>query len=128
MVESLSGALPLLTGWAAGPNAEKIKDLTDSEIIDLALTSLSNLFKVNRHTLKKKLIAAKVANWLTDTFALGAYSYATVESKKAAQELIKPVANRIFLAGEALYRGQETATVEGALANGKETAEYIMKL
>jgi monoamine oxidase len=32
----------------------------------------------------------------------------------------------IFFAGEALYRGQDTGTVEAALASGLETARAVL--
>lgn len=120
--------LPFLVGWVAGPKAERMKEYSSGEIIDQALTSLANIFGVNRDVLKENLGTAKVVNWVNDPLALGAYSYPTSETEKAAEELVKPVDNKIFFAGEALYRGQETATVEGALASGKETAKRILSL
>lgn len=121
-------SLPLLTGWVAGPKADQIKKLTTDEMIDRAITSLSNIFGMSPNNIKQKLRTANVANWLTDKFARGAYSYPTPESERALRELAKPVNNRIFFAGEAFYRGQETATVEGALTSGQQTAIDILNL
>lgn len=118
----------LLVGWVAGPKAEKLKNLSKEEVAELALASLANIFGVEKDVLRKKLVTATVGNWLADTFARGAYSYPTPETVQAFEKLAEPVNDRIFFAGEAFYRGQETATVEGALASGKETAERILRL
>lgn len=119
-------ATPLLVGWSAGPAAEKIKDYPSEKIVDLALTSLVNIFSVKREMLEKKFVKARVINWLIDDFTLGAYSYSTPGTEAALAELERPVDNRLFFTGEAFYRGQETATVEGALASGQETAKRVL--
>ena len=69
-----------------------------------------------------------MANWVSDPFARGAYSYPTIEAEKDQAEIRKPVNNRVFFAGEALYTGKDTATVEGALGSGFEVAQKILKL
>ena len=117
---------PVLTGWLAGPKSQKFKDSSDEEIIEAGVTSLANIFKVEKEFIKKELILAKVANWPADPYAKGAYSYWTLEADVAQKELLKPVAGRLFFAGEALYEGKDTATVEGALASGLETANKIL--
>ncbi len=117
---------PLLSGWLAGPDAEKYKGNSDAEILEIGLTSLSNVFHMEKADLKKQLKNWKVANWLADPFSKGAYSYATVQSVEAAKILAEPIQNKVFFAGEALYGGKDTATVEGALSSGKKTAENIL--
>lgn len=67
-----------------------------------------------------------IANWPADPYARGAYSYATPASRASRAEILKPVFGTIFFAGEALYEGKETATVEGALASGLSTAHKIL--
>jgi monoamine oxidase len=118
----------VLTGWLAGPPSEKLKDNSSEEILQMGLTSLAHTFKMNVRDFKKELIAWQAVNWFADPFARGAYSYVTVDSYKAREELMKPVADTIFFAGEALYsEEEETATVEGALGSGKEVAEKILR-
>jgi len=117
---------PILTGWMAGPITKQFKKVSDKEIVDLGLDSLSDIFKVDKDILRKQAVASKVINWPADPLAKGAYSYSTIESEEAYAELRKPVDTRIFFAGEALCLGKESATVEGALASGKETAAKIL--
>lgn len=116
-----------LTGWLAGSHAKDFKDSSSEEIIDASLSSLARTFKVEKDFLLRQLIVSKVINWPNDPFTRGAYSYSTLDTKYAYEELRKPVQDKIFFAGEALCLGDESATVEGALASGKETAERILK-
>ena len=99
---------------------------TDEEILDLSLRSLAETFELKYSLVKEQLAAYKVINWPNDPWAQGAYSYSTPESQEAWKELTKPIDNKIFFAGEALYSGEETATVEGALGSGLETAKIIL--
>ncbi len=117
---------PLLTGWLAGPNAEKSKNKTDDEIIAMAFDALCYIFDTNKSFLDKNLSAKKIVKWQTDPYSLGAYSYATVESAKAKKILAKPVEETIFFAGEALSDGINMATLEEALASGIIAAKNIL--
>ncbi|MBI2003418.1 MAG: FAD-dependent oxidoreductase [Parcubacteria group bacterium] len=119
---------PVLTGWIAGPNADKLKNKTPEEILKLGIASLSDIFKAPEEEIRERVVSYKVVNWPTDPFIRGAYSYSMVGSEKAYKELRKPVNDKIFFAGEAVYKENETATVEGALASGLEVARKILKL
>jgi monoamine oxidase len=120
--------VPILTGWVAGPKATKLAKTSSENILDMSLTSLSNIFNVDKMRLKKKLVKSKVINWPADRLTHGAYSYPTVGYDKFRDEISKPVDNNLFFAGEALYSGKDTATVEGALGSGLEAANKILKL
>ena len=117
---------PLLAGWAAGPLTEKLKDLSSDEALELGLETLSRIFGVDTKVLRQKLLTFKFVNWPLDPLTKGGYSYSVLKSEEAYVELRKPVDNKIFFAGEALYTGNETATVEGALGSGKEVVEQIL--
>lgn len=117
---------PILTGWAAGDHILSYTNLSSGEILDIALKSLSNTFKIEMSFLKDELVQSKIINWPMDKFTQGGYSYATPESKEAQKVLSKPINNKIFFAGEALYSGKDTATVEGALGSGLEVTEKIL--
>jgi monoamine oxidase len=119
-------SVPVLIGWLAGPEADKIAKKSDDYFIDLGLISLSKIFKIDKAKLKKMMIKSKVTNWATDPFAYCAYSYTTVEAKEAIEEMTTPIDNRIYFAGEAIYSGKDTTTVEGALGSGLETAKRIL--
>jgi monoamine oxidase len=115
-----------LTGWLAGPKAQALAKSSDAEIIELALASLANIFKVSLENLRAEMRVARVINWSIDPFARGAYSYPTPQSDAAVEELLQPVDGKLFFAGEGVYRGEATGTVEAALSSGKAAAARIL--
>ncbi len=115
-----------LTGWVAGPRAAALSKYSEPELLDLALASLSNIFRVEGDALRDKLLVARVVNWSADPFTHGAYSYPTPESEAAVDTLLEPVEGKLFFAGEGLYKGEATGTVEAALATGKLAAERML--
>ncbi|HEY9362232.1 MAG TPA: FAD-dependent oxidoreductase, partial [Chitinophagaceae bacterium] len=57
----------------------------------------------------------------------GAYSYTTLQTKEAINEMLKSEAETLFFAGEALQEGTVTGTVEAALISGQKAAEKVLK-
>ncbi|UYZ59723.1 FAD-dependent oxidoreductase [Hymenobacter latericus] len=119
-------ARPLLTGWVAGPAADKLRHTPPAEVLQQALESVAYLLGCSPATVREQLVAHKVANWGADAFALGAYAYATVGAAEARAVLAQPVANTLFFAGEALYEGHAMGTVEAALASGQQAAQKLL--
>ena len=119
---------PLLTGWLGGPPAHQVKDASPEAILQQALTSLSNVFKIAPDLLKQKLVAWHVANWTAEPYTRGSYAYDTVASLQARKLLQQPVEDTLYFAGEYLYDGPAMGTVEAALTSGRNVAEKILKL
>jgi monoamine oxidase len=117
---------PVLTGWFAGPKADRVSSLTEAELIEMGLASLAEIFDLPLDRIRNKLVAARAINWGNDPFARGAYSYATPRTREAQSVLKKPNGDAIFFSGEALYAGPDMGTVEAALASGEETAQTIL--
>jgi monoamine oxidase len=118
---------PVLTGWLAGPQANEVCHLSDDELIDKALGSLSSLFKADTSYLQELLVARHVMNWPADPFALGAYSYPTIGAPEARKILREPVENTLYFAGEAVEdEGPAQGTVEAALLSGMHIAQDIL--
>ena len=117
---------PVLTGWFAGPKADRVSSLTEAELIDMGLASLAEIFDLPPDRIRRDLVAARAINWGNDPFARGAYSYATPRTREAQSVLRKPNGDAIFFSGEALYAGPDMGTVEAALASGQETAQTIL--
>ena len=119
-------AYPVLTGWFAGPKADRVSSLTEAELIDMGLASLAEIFDLPPNRISRNLVAARAINWGNDPFARGAYSYATLKTREAQSVLRKPIGEAIFVSGEALYAGPDMGTVEAALASGQQTAQTIL--
>ena len=118
-------AHPVLTGWFAGPKADRVSSLT-AELVEMGLASLAEIFERAPDSISKHLLASRAINWGNDPFARGAYSYATPQTRAAQLALKQPDLGAIFFAGEALYAGPDMGTVEAALASGRETARMIL--
>ena len=117
---------PILTGWFAGPKAWAFIHKTEAEIIETALECLAVIFNITKDELQKEIARSKIMNWPADPYTQGAYSYTTIETKEVLPILQEPINNILFFAGEALYNGKDIATVEGALASGKDVVEKIL--
>ncbi len=116
----------ILTGWLAGSNAKRFASVNEEKILETALKSLAFIFRVKEEEVKEKLKASEVFAWSADAFTRGAYNYATPGAQELKEILSQPVEDKLFFAGEGLYTGKETGTVEAALANGLEVAKKIL--
>jgi monoamine oxidase len=117
---------PVLTGWFAGPKADTVARLTVSDLVDMGLASLAEIFDLSMDRVTRDLVTSEAINWGNDPFARGAYSYATPKTREAQSALRKPDGGVVFFSGEALYAGPDMGTVEAALASGRETAQTIL--
>jgi len=117
---------PVLTGWFAGPKADRVALLTQSELVEMGLASLAQIFDLPLDRVTRDLVASRAINWGNDPFARGAYSYATPKTRQAQSALGRPDGGGVFFSGEALYAGSDMGTVEAALASGRATAQTIL--
>ena len=117
---------PLLTGWYAGPKADRVSALGEDGLVDMGLASLAEILAVPLDRLKAGLVASRAINWGNDPFARGAYSYAT-PGTRSAQIALKQSTGPVFFCGEALYAGPDIGTVEAALADGRDRARMILE-
>ena len=116
----------ILTGWVGGPMADKIAHHTDEELLDLAFNSLARIFEIPVAQLQNHVIGSHVFNWKKYPETHGAYSYATTQSKIAREILYTPIEETIFFAGEGLYHGKYSGTVEAALSSAKRVSQKII--
>ena len=112
---------PLLTAWAGGPKAARLRSRGAAQLIEAALVSVRTVFGEQRW----KLSQAYVQDWALDPYALGAYSYLRVGGQGAREALAAPLDRTIFFAGEATDR-DEAGTVAGALRSGKRAAAELL--
>lgn len=115
----------LLTGWLAGPNAEKLREATTEQLLTLGIDTLASIFEMQADALRELLRAWHIKNWKNEPYSLGAYSYATLGGKEAKELLATPVEDTIYFAGEGVYNGEHIATVEAALTDGVRVAKEI---
>ncbi len=118
---------PVLTGWYAGPKADRVSALSEADLVDMGIASLAAIFVVPMERLRGELVAARAVNWGNDRFARGAYSYAMPQTRAAQRALTEPDGSAIFFSGEAFHVGPDIGTVEAAFAIGRDTAQAILR-
>jgi monoamine oxidase len=116
----------IITGWSGGPHALKLKELSDEEIAEEAIISLTEIFEIDIIKIRQSLKGWHVYNWVKDKYSYGGYSYEVVNGKEYREKVLEPVRNKLFFAGEGLYDGPEIGTVEAALITGREAAHTII--
>ena len=121
----LPARTPLLNAWAGGPQAARLCELTDGEIIRQAMDCVSTIFAGGDGA--PELQAAYVHNWEQDPYARGAYSYVAVGGGSARDTLATPLGGTLFFAGEATDTSGEATTVTGALRSGTRAALEVSR-
>jgi monoamine oxidase len=118
---------PILTGWAAGPNAGAHAGRSKEEIVRSAVQALVQILEVSESDFRAQMTGSFMHDWQADPFFRGAYSYAAVGGMDAADTLAKPVANTLYFAGEATNGDGYNGTVHGAIATGMRAAKELLK-
>jgi monoamine oxidase len=118
---------PILTGWAAGPNAGAHTGRSNDEIIRSALQSLARITKTAEPELRTQMTESFVHDWQSDPFSRGAYSYTAVGGMDAAKKLAETVVDTLYFAGEAANSNGYTGTVHGAIATGLRAAKELLQ-
>jgi monoamine oxidase len=117
---------PFLVGWAGGPAAARLSGLPRRELLAHALSALSRAFGRPRGALEDLLDAADVADWRADPLAGGGYAVFPPGTASVPEELARPVAGTVFVAGEATTLGA-AGTVHGALESGERAARQVLE-
>ena len=118
--------VPMLTLWAGGPPATRLRERGPRAILDAALRQLGSLFGTTRARARRLLVAADSHDWTADPFSRGAYSYQVVGGADAPDRLARPVRGTLFFAGEAAS-ADESGTVPGAIASGRRAARQVLR-
>ncbi len=116
---------PMLTGWAGGPQSDRLGTTNPERLCELAITSLASALVVPRETLDNQLVSWHLHEWNSDPFALGAYTYVLAGGLDAHKTLGRPIENTLFFAGEATVGKGFNATMEGAVESGERAAKEI---
>ncbi len=88
-----------------------------------ALKPLSDLFGATVH---RQFLGARQTRWGVDPFAQGSYSAARPHAADLRAGLGRPLAERLYFAGEAAAADGWAATVAGAYRSGKAAARHII--
>lgn len=112
----------LITGWSAGPKADPLIGQPRDAIVAQALATLSRIMKTQPPNPR----GVWFHDWNADPFSRGAYSYVPAGALPARRKLAEPVADTLYVAGEATDLLGYTGAVHGAIASGRRAAAQIL--
>jgi monoamine oxidase len=116
--------LNLLVGFVGGDFAWELSAAGEDEAIDFARNSLRRMWGSEAD---QYFVKGSFTKWASDPWALGAYAAATPGNAAAREGLRRPLADRVFFAGEACAP-RYTQTCGGAALSGMETADLVARL
>ncbi len=117
--------VPLVMGFCSGPAAAQLeRDADDAALVAEAAANLARLSGLAR---VPEPSAALVTRWLSDPWARGAYSYASIHSSDADRtDYQRPIGDRLYFAGEGT-QARDYGTVQAALRSGEQAAAAIFQ-
>src|SRR5205814_5725005 len=98
-----AGEPPVVTAWAGGPAAARLRPLSEGGRLRAALASLARGLGVDRSALLDELAGWRVFDWQGDPFARGAYSFSPPGGLTVPAALAAPVQETLYFAGEATH-------------------------
>ena len=113
----------LCTIDVAGPFGRDLSAQGEAAMIDFAAEWLAKLYG---EEVKKAIGRKHATRWNNEPYALGAWSAAVPGSQFARQQLLNPIADDVWYAGEAAH---ETlwGTVGGAWESGERAADAVLR-
>jgi monoamine oxidase len=119
------GSSTQLTAWAGGPHAMALAGQTGAQLVERAIDEFAKTTGHARGRLATLVRHHHFHDYASDPFARGAYSYTRVGGHRAAEQLSRPLDDRLFFAGEATDAEYE-GSVAGALASGVRAAREVI--
>jgi monoamine oxidase len=119
-------AVPMLTGWAGGPNAARLTGKSREDMEHIAVGSLANALGQAPGEVTSQLETCHLHDWAADPLSRGAYTFVGVGGSEAYRTLAAPVAGTLYFAGEATCGDGHNATMEGALRSGRRAAAELL--
>jgi monoamine oxidase len=115
-----------MTGWIGGTRSAALAGIDAAEIGRRACATLSRLFGVTQDYLHDLLLDCHTHDWQHDPLARGAYSYVAVGGLNASMQMIEPVEDTLFFAGEHTDVTGHWGTVHAAMRSGYRAAKQIL--
>lgn len=115
--------LNLMVGFVGGDFAWELSAAGEAEAVDFGRNALRSMFGSDAD---KYFVKGSFTKWASDPWTLGAYATATPGTARAREDLRRPLADRVYFAGEACAP-RWTQTCGGAALSGIETADLIAK-
>lgn len=115
--------VPVLLGFTAAAEAERLEALSDEAVVDEALAALRTIFDREGVTVPTPTDAL-VSRWGRDPYSRGAYSYLPVGACEDDRAELARAEGRLHFAGEHTSTASP-ATIHGAYLSGRRAADEV---
>ena len=115
-----------LTGWIGGPRSAIFAHFTPEQLGEVACRELSKIFSLPVQYLNMQLIRCATHDWNSDPFSGGAYSYIPSGALEAVLNLVAPVEDTLYFAGEHTDTTGHWGTVHAAIRSGLRAAAQVL--
>lgn len=116
----------IIVGFYGADRARQFEKLGDKAAIDYAKAALTEMYGPKLVTTLRES-ATKVTHWGQEPWTLGAYSAALPGASKMHDEMARPVANRVFFAGEACGPPEFNGSLPAAFLSGLRASRAVQK-
>ncbi len=113
----------MMIGFVGGAFAWQLSAAGKDAAVDFALQSLRRMFGERA---ADRVVKADFTRWASNPWVRGAYSAALPGKFAARAEIARPIADRLFFAGEAMA-GPFAQTSGGAVLSGEAAAREVLK-
>jgi len=117
---------PTLTGWIGGPRSIAFEQCTREQVGDMGCQELARIFSLPVAYLRGQLISCATHDWQSDEWSRGAYSYVPAGALEAVLEMVKPVEETLYFAGEHTDVTGHWGTVHAAMRSGLRAAQQVL--
>jgi len=114
--------LDLMVGFVGGDFAWEMEAAGEAAAVDFAVNRLADIFGTD---LRRQVAGGRMTDWSSDRWVRGAYAVARPGKAAARDRAARPVAERLFWAGEHLA-GPLMQTCAGARLSGEGVAERVL--
>jgi monoamine oxidase len=116
----------MLTGWIGGPRSAVFAHFTPEQLGEAACKELSRVFSLPAEYLNMQLIRCVTHDWDNDPFTCGAYSYIPTGALESVLNLVTPVSDTLYFAGEHTDTTGHWGTVQAAIRSGLRVADQVL--
>jgi monoamine oxidase len=115
----------VIVGYSGGKEARILTGMTEDAAIEAGIAELADGLGPQ---IKSQVVHARHFTWSDDPYARGSYSYPTVDMGDIRKHLQLARGGVLYYAGEASNLSMDSATVHGALDEGRRVAREILAL
>jgi monoamine oxidase len=117
-----------ITGWVGGPRSAALTGIDVTALGRKACTTLGRIFGIGQQKVHGLMRGCYTHDWQQNRYSMGAYSYVAAGGLDASKQMMEPVEDTLFFAGEHTDVTGHWGTVHAAMRSGLRAAEQVMSV